>query len=245
MTHRTASTPTKIFAHRGTTQQGAPENSIRAATDAVAAQADGIELDIRRTKDNILLCVHDADILGVPVSQLNWSDIESINQTEGLEIPRLDEILPQIPHSVLLDIELKISGIASLTMQNVLAHRGPESFVVTSFLDAELKNTKEAYPNIRTGLILGKKDPNSWFKTRRSELFPKHRLRESHADFVVPHWRLLHFGFLKRMHQEGWPVWLWTVNAPHHLRRWINQPEIEVVISDNVRMCRTVRSTSR
>lgn len=245
MTHRTASSPTKIFAHRGTTQAGAPENSIRAATAAFAAHADGIELDIRRTKDNVLLCLHDADILGVPISQLNWSDIESINHAHGLEIPRLEEILSQIPHSVLLDIELKIPGIAHLAIQQLLAHRYPESFVVTSFLDAELKKTKEVYPNIRTGLILGKKDPSPWLKTRRSELFPKHRLRESHADFVVPHWRLLHFGFLKRMHQGGWPVWLWTVNAPHHLRRWINRSEIEVVISDNVSLCRTVRSTSR
>ena len=237
MTHFTASESTKIFAHRGRTQGGAPENSLRAFRDAIDAKAHGIEFDIRRTKDNILICVHDPDIFGVPVSQLSWSDIECLNKTHHLEIPTLEEILIRLPNTIRLDMEIKIPDIVDSAVRTALSHRPPNSFVVTSFLDSAIKTIKREHPEIRAGLILGEKNPKPYFKTRLSELYPQHRLRDANADFVVPHWRLLKLSFLKRMDRGGWPVWLWTVNAPRHLQRWLNRPEIEVVISDNVTVC--------
>jgi glycerophosphoryl diester phosphodiesterase len=49
----------EVLGHRGSRSPG-PENTAAAVDAALAAGADGIEVDIRRTADGDLVCVHDA-----------------------------------------------------------------------------------------------------------------------------------------------------------------------------------------
>ena len=49
------------FAHRGASKYF-PENTILAFKEAIKANANGIELDVHKTKDNILVVIHDEDI---------------------------------------------------------------------------------------------------------------------------------------------------------------------------------------
>ena len=245
MTYSTASGPTKIFAHRGTTQNGAPENSVQACLDAHDAGADGIEIDVRSTRDNVLVCLHDPDIHGIPVARLTWADVALCNQTHGLEIPTLDQILAAVGPTMLLDIEIKTQGIIDQAVHQTLRHRTPDTFVVTSFIDSEIRSIKEHNDDIQAGLIVGKKDPKPWLQTRLSELFPQHRLRKARADFVAPHWRLLYPGFLAQMHSGGWPVWPWTVNAPKQIERLMKRPEIAVLITDHVTACTPMETLVR
>ena len=56
------------YAHRGASAY-APENTMSAFDLGLRMNADGIETDIRRTKDGVLVLFHDDDLLriaGIP-----------------------------------------------------------------------------------------------------------------------------------------------------------------------------------
>src|SRR5271157_3260826 len=66
---------TAVFAHRGCTE-GFTENTLDAFSEARRLGADGVELDVRLTKDGALAVHHDAEIPGVGVvPDLGVSDL--------------------------------------------------------------------------------------------------------------------------------------------------------------------------
>ncbi len=71
-----------VQAHRGN-HEYAPENSLRAFDAAIAVGADIVELDVRRTRDGVLVVMHDADVRRTTtgsgaVSALLASDIAAL-----------------------------------------------------------------------------------------------------------------------------------------------------------------------
>ncbi|MGH9133879.1 MAG: glycerophosphodiester phosphodiesterase [Ilumatobacteraceae bacterium] len=63
MSTRSAATTTSVIAHRGASR-AARENTVEAFRLAVAMGSDGIELDVRRTRDGHLVVHHDARLAG-------------------------------------------------------------------------------------------------------------------------------------------------------------------------------------
>ena len=93
-----------ILGHRGASVS-APDNSLQAYSLAVAANADGIELDVRRTADHAMILHHDAaaDPPGRFVD-LTFDEIRA----SAPEVPTLDEMLA-VTGDLLLDVEIKNS----------------------------------------------------------------------------------------------------------------------------------------
>ncbi len=56
---------TSIYAHRGSTGPSIRENTIAAFHRAAELGADGVELDVRRTADGVLVVHHDDEVEGV------------------------------------------------------------------------------------------------------------------------------------------------------------------------------------
>jgi glycerophosphoryl diester phosphodiesterase len=72
-----------VIAHRGSSFD-APENTITAFNRAITESADGIELDVRLTRDGVPVCIHDA--------MLNRTALRSgrINQTLSADLAEMD-----------------------------------------------------------------------------------------------------------------------------------------------------------
>ncbi|HNZ50972.1 MAG TPA: glycerophosphodiester phosphodiesterase family protein, partial [Bacilli bacterium] len=51
--------------------------------------------------------------------------------------------------------------------------------------------------------------------------FPGFRLRRCRADYVSPHYRLLRFGFIKRMKWLKKAVSVWTLNDENLIRKYL------------------------
>lgn len=49
-----------VLGHRGSTTRGCRENSVEAVLAAMATGADGVEVDVRLSRDGVLVCSHDA-----------------------------------------------------------------------------------------------------------------------------------------------------------------------------------------
>lgn len=109
---------TKIFAHRGASIIAA-ENTMPAFEAALKAKADGIELDVQKTKDQKIVVTHDENLRRVTltdktVAELDYAEIKKLNAAafrqndEKAYIPLLVEVLDLIKdQDLLLNIELK------------------------------------------------------------------------------------------------------------------------------------------
>lgn len=111
-----------VVAHRGCWQK-APENSISAINDCLGIDVDMVEIDVRKTKDNKLVVIHDESVdrttngTGL-VTELTLEDIQSLflKDRSGNEHaltdehpPSLREALSAIKGNVLVNLDLKES----------------------------------------------------------------------------------------------------------------------------------------
>ncbi len=111
--------------HRGA-RAYAPENTLASFKKAIEIGVDAVELDVRKTKDNQLVVIHDADVKRTTdgeglVSELTLAQIKSFSAEGGEKIPTLDEALDFLDKKVKVLIELKEAGIEEQVLSIVHA----------------------------------------------------------------------------------------------------------------------------
>lgn len=205
-----------IVAHRGGTSN-AVENSLAAFAAAIVLGADAIEFDVRRTRDGRLIAFHDAEVAGTPVSGLTHAEIGRLT---GHVPPLLAEVLELTRGRIGLDIEVKEDGYVE---QVLAAVREPDAVVITSFLDAVVAASKRLRPELKTGLLLGR---------RPAELHPIARAERCDADYIAPHFTLARLGALKRAAAAGFPAVVWTVNQDEAIRGFLADDRVVAIITD-------------
>jgi glycerophosphoryl diester phosphodiesterase len=94
--------------------------------------ADFIEVDVRRTREEVIVLAHD-------VLQPNRKYVE------------LDEVLDAACGKIGLQIDLKEEGYEVALMNRVLEKCAPDKIVVTTDKADSLRKIKAAFPKVRTG----------------------------------------------------------------------------------------------
>lgn len=217
-----------VVAHRGASA-GHPDNSLAAFEGAIAAGADAIEFDVRRTADDLLITFHDGHVRRRPVSDLTRAQIGAMT---GHVPPLLTEVVELARGRIGLDVELKEAGYVDRVLEHL--DDGASGLILTSFLDAVLAEVKERAPHVRTGLLVGTDRPGPHpVRTRLSELSPVARARDCGADAVGMHLLIASLGALERTHAAGLGAFVWTVNREDGLRRFLGDPRVEAVITDD------------
>ncbi len=231
-----------VIAHRGLTTR-AGENTVEAFLDAVDVGCDMIEFDLRRTHDGVFAVIHDARIAGEAVSALGYAQLADRAEKQGIELCRLEQVLAVVPDHVGLNVEIKDVGHERDLVELLIESRDASTFVITSFFDESICAVRAAFPDVRTGLLLGRKHASA--RRRMSELFPFSRARRCYASIVAPHYRLLRFGFLSRMKRRGLQVFVWTVNDGEQLRRLMSDPRVAGVVTDDPESALRLRDGDR
>lgn len=115
----------KVYiAHRGAHNLVIPENSLRAFQRAIEA-GNGIEIDVRLTKDGIPVVIHDNSLKRVcgvneKVSELNYDKLkEYCLSGSDQSIPSLQEVLALVNGRVPIIIEIKIKFNCHMTCVKV------------------------------------------------------------------------------------------------------------------------------
>src|ERR1051326_9020551 len=100
-----------ISGHRGASAV-APENTMAAFRQAIAVGADGIEFDVRLTRDCVPVIIHDNSLrrtAGLPhrISDLNWSELHGLDET----VPSLEQLLTLFAsNNLLMYLEMKVDS---------------------------------------------------------------------------------------------------------------------------------------
>jgi glycerophosphoryl diester phosphodiesterase len=217
-----------VAAHRGYAA-GAPQNTIAAFTNAIDVGADMVEFDVRRTRDDELIVFHDGLAGGQPVRGLVRDEIEA---AAGVRPPLLTEVLNACAGRVKLDVELKEDGYLPEVMKLLRDAADPGEMIVTSFLPDVVAQAKDAFPGVRTGLLVG--DGGAWanLPARVRELYPVTLAQRVRADYLAPNFRLAPLGVLRRAAAAGVPCLLWTVNSATLIRKYAADPRVAAIITD-------------
>jgi len=198
-----------------------------------------IEFDVRRTNDKVLIAYHDESIDGRPVKKLTFEAIGHVAKKQGFHVPTAEEVLRFTRGKIKLDVELKEEGYEKEMVEIISRYFEEDQFVITSFNDVSLRTIKNTYPRIQVGLILGKSRAS--LRTRISEFFPLKRCNQAKADFLVPHWKLLKFGFLARAEGNKKPVLVWTVNDQEMIRALVRDGRVYGIVTDRVDLAVSLR----
>ena len=152
----------QIVGHRGASH-GAPENTLAAFQLAWEEQADGVEGDFYYTKDNQIVCIHDADTqrtAGVKkaVASSTLAELRELEygswkgeQFRGEPIPTFAEVLQSIPAGKLFVIELKTGPQIVPLLVKELRRLQPnlDDLLIISFKADTVKACKEQLPSVR------------------------------------------------------------------------------------------------
>lgn len=214
---------TIIIAHRGFADN-CRENTLEAYQKAIDLSADAIELDVRKTKDNVFISFHDEVISEKQVSQLTYTEINDLAGNLNFHVPTLEEVLKLVRGKIKLDIELKEKGYEIEIIDLVLEYLIPEEFIMTSFKFKSLLNTKINFPQIKTGLII---DNNT-----ATNLNIINHL--SILDCFALHLNLINSSWFKIGQENKKDIFIWTVNEPKNIEQILKNKAITGLITDNL-----------
>lgn len=153
-----------LWAHRGASAI-APENTMAAFRAACQAGADGLELDIRLSRDGTPVVIHDAILERTtsgsgPVARSSLAELRQLDAGAwfapcfaGEPIPSLDEVLSAFSGRVWLNLEIKQAAAGAVVLELLRDHPTAE-VVVSSFSWPLLRRLRRYDPDIRLAVLL-------------------------------------------------------------------------------------------
>ncbi|MEA3329700.1 MAG: glycerophosphodiester phosphodiesterase [Nanoarchaeota archaeon] len=215
-----------IVAHRGATDFE-KENTIKAFEKAIKLEAEMVEFDVRKTKDNILIIMHNEEIDGFKINQLNYKEVE---EKTNFHVPKFDEALKLLAGKTKINIELKEVGYETEVLEKTLKYFSEDEIIISSKYVSCLIRTKENY-NIKTCLILGlnKFEKMSLF----IGIFPKEKVKNSGADFLAINQLFANSNFLKNANTYNKQVFVWDVKTRESMNRFLKEKNIAGIITKN------------
>jgi glycerophosphoryl diester phosphodiesterase len=227
-----------IHAHRGVSSS-APENTLGAAREAIAAGADYLETDVQLSKDDVLVVAHDSDfsrLAGVArkVWELTYDEIRAIPlggrsapEFRGEFTPTFDALLAETKGRIKVNIELKYYGDhqpdLARKVVDALRARGMLGQVVIQCLEYEpLLEVRRLAPEVPTGYLLSfnAKEPS--------------RLA---VNFLSVEQKRIDRRFIMNARRQGQQVYAWTVNTVEDMEHLLDLG-IDGLITDQAALAR-------
>jgi glycerophosphoryl diester phosphodiesterase len=147
-----------VLAHRGARRR-APENTLEAFAAARSLGADGVELDVRRTRDGALMIHHDPGPVGGPV--IVETDAAALRAAVP-SIPTLAEALDECA-GLLVNIEIKNlpwepdfdadERVAEQVVALLAERGGTDRVLVSSFHLPTVDRVHERAPRVPTAFL--------------------------------------------------------------------------------------------
>jgi glycerophosphoryl diester phosphodiesterase len=198
-----------LIAHRGAPRER-PENTLPSFLRALELGADGIELDVHRSSDGVLVVRHDdvpraiapsGKLAGRRIDALTFDELQGFAVGGSALIPTLSEVLAVVKGRALLFIELKGAGTEEGVVEAIRASTAPARCAVHSFDHAAVRRVHEMAPEIRCGIL---------FDRAQTDLAAT--MRETGALDAWPQWALVDAALVETVHAVGGRVIPWTVN---------------------------------
>ena len=222
-----------VVAHRGLHKNKASlENSLEAVQAAIDLGMD-IEIDVRQTKDSVIILHHDRKlkINGKKVSKKDGGgEIEHLSYTdlEPYSLATLDEVLMRLKGKSTLFLEIKegerYPGIEKRIVELIEKYQLRDQVIVISFEYETLQKIKSHSPQQRVFQLLFA----NWIIGLSEKKIDRYPL----ADGLIVYFRGLTINRIERVRARDLLVYAWTPNKTNHLKKLIDLG-IDGIITDN------------
>jgi glycerophosphoryl diester phosphodiesterase len=198
--------------HRGA-RAYEPENTLRSFQKAIELGVNAVELDVRRTRDDQLVVIHNANVNKTTdgngsVNELTLNEIKGFVTEKGEKVPTLEEALQFLDKRVTILVELKETGIEEQVLNLVHKKGLTENIIIISFHEDALRKVRELDPEIITGLIY----------VRHKN--PVQTALNLNAQYMLPLYRFTHSANIKKAHENGLKVIVWTINTAEEVAEY-------------------------
>ncbi len=177
-----------VIGHRGFPARFS-DNSLEGIQAALAAGADGVEVDVRPSAEGVWVCHHDRTRAGRAVSSLSLAELHA----EG--VPRVAAVVDVVPAASTLFVEIK-------PLAREVLHRTVDSLL--RLLEPRVETTMILSSSLPVLALVGALSPRlrrSWVVDRVPAIIPT-------GLHLSPHHPLV-----ERLVPSGLALHPWTVNA--------------------------------
>lgn len=224
-----------VMGHRGS-PRAAPENTLKSYEIAMNAGVDMIELDVWKTTDDHMVCIHDPDVSSISnfddrIEDLTLERIRSLDAGDGQQVPLLNEAFDLVQGRIGINIDLKSIGIEEQIVELIVERRMLDSVIVSSFFHLSIQIVKEINHNVKTGAL---------FQLGMEDLVQN--TLNAQADAIHPLLEDVTKNLIEDAHREGLNINVWNVFTEDEMRlllEWgvdgiiTDYPEIGVRVVDN------------
>jgi glycerophosphoryl diester phosphodiesterase len=236
-----------VFAHRGGSAL-APENTMAAFDKGLALGADGLELDVRLSRDGVVVVHHDR-LLDRTTSLRGPLVERTAAELRVVDVPSLGEVLARY-ESVRIIVEMKVNhpALAAATLEVVRRAGAVERVCLGSFGLRVLRAARELEPSIATSAA---REEVRWALYRSWCRWPVAGKR--YSGYQIPEFagrtRVVSPRFVANAHRAGLGVQVWTVDSAEDARRLIgwgvdalitDRPDVIVPVVRDLSRCKSL-----
>jgi glycerophosphoryl diester phosphodiesterase len=217
----------EIIAHRGASFD-APENTLASLELAIEQGSDAVEFDVRGTKDNIPILMHDDTLMrttdfdiDLKVEDLNYSIINNYEAGSwfsedfaGEKIPTLEETLQLLQGRVriFMDIKTENRAVELEIIRLIEDYDMVEDVKLMSFSVGQLQRFKSLNPNIETLLLI-----SNYY---------------GQIDLLYTNDSIDHFGLrisiiqrdpdiIQKIHRQGKKAYVWKIDTEEQINQGV------------------------
>jgi glycerophosphoryl diester phosphodiesterase len=229
------------FAHRGGAGHR-PENSWRAFEHAAQLGYAYLETDTRSTRDGKLIAFHDAELDRITdrsgqVSKLTWNEVSAARIHGTDEIPLLEDLIGTFPE-LRFNIDLKDKGTVGPLASVLKRTAAWDRVCVASFSGTRLLAAQRALDRPVCVAVTPAAIAAMRFLGLPGKEMARRLVRAGAQCAQVPR-QLATRGFIRRAHEVGLDVHVWTVNTRQEIE-WALDLGADGVMTDDVVLLRDV-----
>ena len=237
-----------VFAHRGGAAL-APENTIAAFDNGLRCGADGIELDVRMSRDGHVVVHHDPMLdrttgQRVAVASLDARELGRVDagyqftrdgahpfRGQGIGVPALADVLRRYADCrVIIEMKINSAEFAAAVVDAVRTAGAVDRVCLGSFGRRALRTARQMEPALATSAA---REEVRWALYRSWCRWPVRRT--PYAGYQVPEraeaTRVVSPAFVRHSHAAGLGVQVWTVDSEPEARRLLDWG-VDGLISD-------------
>lgn len=231
----------KLIAHRGASHE-APENTLHAIQLAWHERADGVEVDVRTSRDGRALLMHDQTLarttgLAGRVEDQTWDILRASDagswkgpRWRHSNIPLLRDVLRVVPNGKRLYLELKAGEemLPSIMADFAVSHPASDRICFIGFDYRVLRAVRQKLPSYPVYWNIEPEGhanaPRQW----EAEALVERVVREGFQGLSVGYCRKLDASFISKTLQHNIGLAAWTVDDEKIAQRLVDDglPEL-------------------
>ncbi len=221
-----------VLGHKGYSAKY-PPNTLSSFKKAIEYGADGVELDVWRTKDGEVVVSHDRNLekvagVDVDIKKPSYEELQDF-KIEGEPIPLLREVYEALPNDAIINVEIKDTDAVKPSLKIAVEFDALDRTLFSSFNIKALKILRKLNKEARIGILVGGLNevftiPSHIYSVKANYLNIPHQI-SGVGEFTAR--ALIHFYRL-----FGVRVGIWTPNSPDDLQLF--EGLYEMVITDEV-----------